>query len=249
MRSQSQILMIALAISFAMALALTVALICISYIKESPADFDMTVEELTETQADVLDTLPPPMLTDEESEENTEAPDEPYLSNGLRFTSNGDGTCVLSGIGTCTDACVVIPEYAPNGERVTEVAAMALYGCTTVSAIQIPASVCRIGNLAFAACSELAYISVSDSNSAYCDVDGVLYTSELSKLIQYPPMRMGSTALIRTATAEISDMAFYGCAYLTRIVYTGTPEEWEQIRIGSKNYSLTAAAKTFEGGK
>ena len=27
--------------------------------------------------------------------------------------------------------------------------------------------------------------------------------------------------------------------------YAGTPEEWEQIRIGSKNYSLTAAAKTF----
>ena len=243
MKSQSQILMIALAISFAMALALTVALICISYIKEVPPAYD--TEEWTLPIYTTDETLPPPMLTEPTTEEATAAP---VLSNGLRFVSNGDGTCVLAGIGTCTDACVVIPEFAPNGDRVTDVAAMAFYGCTTVQALQIPASVRYIGNLAFAACSELAYISVSPSNPDYRDVDGVLYSADESRLILYPPMRAGSSVEIRTVTAEIADMAFYGCAYLNRISFTGSAEQWESMKIGTKNYSLTAASKHFGGG-
>jgi hypothetical protein len=63
-------------------------------------------------------------------------------------------------------------------------------------------------------------------------------------------MRAGNTATISVSTTEILEMAFYNCAYLTHVHYTGTAEQWEHISIGSKNYSLTAAAKTFgNGGK
>lgn len=240
MRSHSQMMMIVLAIAFAMALALTVALVCVSYIKEAPAEPTESGSALSEPLSDALpgdaETQPP----------ETEAP-VPDLGNGLRFASNGDGTCVLSGIGNCTDASVVIPEYSPVGELVTEIATMAFYNCATVTAVQIPASVTNIGKLAFADCKNLAYISVSPANPNYRDVDGVLYSADMTTLFLYPPMRAGSSATIRAVTTKIADMAFYRCVNLSRISYTGSAEQWELISIGSQNYSLTAAAKTFEG--
>ena len=40
-------------------------------------------------------------------------------SQGLAYISNGDGTCFVSGIGTCTDTDVVIPAVSPAGDTVT----------------------------------------------------------------------------------------------------------------------------------
>ena len=98
-------------------------------------------------------------------EETTTAPEEVTMpSNTLSFASAGDGTCTVVGIGTCTDACVVIPAYSPAGERVTTVSARAFYGCKQINAIQIPSTVEHIGALAFANCPNLVYISVSDEN-------------------------------------------------------------------------------------
>ena len=235
MRSHSQTMMITLAIAFAMALALTVALICISHVKDAPPEI------ITETATDE-----PAQTTHAPAENNTSPPSSPQPS-GLRFSSNGDGTCVLSGVGDCTDQSVVIPEYSPSGERVTEIATMAFYRCETVTAVQIPASVTRIGRLAFADCKNLAYISVSTSNTHYRDVDGVLYSADLTTLYLYPPMRAGATAIIRSVTVQIDDMAFYRCANLSHVSYHGSAEQWESIVIGSQNYSLTAASKSFLG--
>ena len=166
-------------------------------------------------------------------------------SNTLAFASAGDGTCTLVGIGSCTDSCVVIPSYSPAGDRVTTIAARAFYGQKQINAIQIPASVEHIGVLAFANCPNLVYISVSDQNEDYCDIDGILYTSDGRELLLYPPMRAGASVTISLVTTEIAEMAFYNCAYLTHVYYTGTPEMWERITIGAKNYSLIAASKTF----
>ena len=151
MRSHSQTMMITLAITFAMALALTVALICISHVKSTPFEeyTEPATEESLSSTSEPLenDTLPPP----------------PLPQSGLRFSSNGDGTCVLSGVGDCSDSSVVIPEFSPTGERVTEIATMAFYRCETVTAVQIPASVTHIGKLAFADCKKLAEIYIPSS--------------------------------------------------------------------------------------
>ena len=45
----------------------------------------------------------------------------------LTFTSNGDGTCYVESIGTCTDTDVVIPSVSPDGDRVTGIAELAFY--------------------------------------------------------------------------------------------------------------------------
>ena len=40
------------------------------------------------------------------------AENKPY---SLEFVSNGDGTCYVAGIGTCTDTDIVIPSTSPEG--------------------------------------------------------------------------------------------------------------------------------------
>ena len=231
MKYRSHASLIVFCAFFAVTLAIAVALVCSRYIE------DDLLGELPDTEGNQA----LPQESESEERKNEEVP----LGKGLRFISNGDGTCVLAGIGSCRDSCVVIPEYAPNGDRVVAVAAMALYQCTTVTMLQIPASVCDIGGLAFADCPNLVYVSVSAGNPNYRDVDGVLYTADESTLILYPAKRTGSVARIRSVTTRIEDMAFYSCVYLSRINYGGTAEQWENIRIGFKNYSLSAAAKSF----
>ena len=73
----------------------------------------------------------------------------------------------------------------------------------------------------------------------------MLYTSDGSELILYPARHAGAAALIPATVREIADMAFYGCAYLEEIRFSGSPAQWENIRIGTKNYSLTAASVVF----
>ena len=238
----TQTFLIILAIVFAIALALTIAMISLSYMRV----------ESEETRPPVTDTTRPlPQSTtlwlpEVTTPEVTTVPEEITMpSNSLSFASAGDGTCTVVGIGSCTDACVVIPAYSPAGDKVTTVAARALYGQKQINAIQIPATVEHIGALAFANCPNLVYISVSDQNEEYCDIDGILYTSDGRELLLYPPMRAGASVTISLVTTEIAEMAFYNCAYLSHVYYTGTPEQWERISIGAKNYSLTAAAKTF----
>lgn len=236
----TQTLLIILAIVFAAALALTIALISLTYTRAESEEARPQAEQTIPTKESTT-----PLLPETTTPEETTLPEENPAGNSLAFASAGDGTCTLVGIGNCTDSCVVIPMYSPAGDLVTAVSSRALYGCKQINAIQIPASVENIGALAFAACQNLVYISVSDSNEEYCDIDGILYTSDGRELLLYPPMRAGASVTISLVTTEIAEMAFYNCAYLSHVYYTGSPEMWERISIGAKNYSLTAAAKTF----
>lgn len=252
MKSHNQILMVSLAVVFAIALALTVALICLSSAERGKAPTDST-QPPTRPEGP---TLPFPTATDEPLTDppavtvflpvETDAPiTTEEIGNGLRFTRNGNGTCTLSGIGTCRDAFVVIPAYSPAGDRVVAIADGALMGCDGITALQIPETVTDIGYLAFANCKNLIYISVSPENLYYRDEDGVLYTADGKTLLLYPPMRAGEVFFLSASVTRIADMAFYGCTYLASIHYGGSAELWDTISIGSRNHSLTAASVVF----
>ena len=90
-------------------------------------------------------------------------PDVMLGSTGLEYTSNGDGTCYLSGIGTCDDMEVVIAEYSPAGDRVTKIGASAFEKCADIRKIVIPNSVTEIGAGAFMDCSRLESLEIPES--------------------------------------------------------------------------------------
>ena len=81
-------------------------------------------------------------------------------SEGLSFTSNEDGTCVLSGIGTCTDINIIVPDKSPLGDTVTSVAENAFENNTQITSIILPDSITSIGNSVFSGCSSLQSITI-----------------------------------------------------------------------------------------
>ncbi len=97
----------------------------------------------------------------------------------LAFTSNGDGTCYVSGWGdekTGSEAPLVIPTYAPNGERVISISAKAFNGGENhrdpPEEILVSEGIEIIGDNAFEGCGWLRSITlpstlVSIGNNAF----------------------------------------------------------------------------------
>lgn len=89
------------------------------------------------------------------------------LSEGLKFRSNGIGTCSVSGIGSCKDANIVIPAVAPSGACVTAIDPSAFYNCTGLTGVRIPDTVTGIGDNAFAYCANLEGVTLSDCLTSF----------------------------------------------------------------------------------
>lgn len=107
-------------------------------------------------------------------------------SEGFEFESNGDGTCTLTGIGSCTDKDIVIPLESPDGDIVTLIGKYALYCLKDVESVtllnydyEVDESAFQYGEFtvvniigggpvinksAFSTCEDLALISFSDCN-------------------------------------------------------------------------------------
>ena len=146
----------------------------------------------------------------ETTEEETTAKD----SDGLEFTSNGDGTCSVSGIGECTDTDVVIPKKSPEGDRVTSIGERAFYDCTGLTSITIPDSVTSIEAYAFSKCSGLMSIVVEADNPAYHSDGNCLIETQSKTLIAGC---QNSTIPSDGSVTSIDELAFYDCTGLTSI--------------------------------
>ena len=91
----------------------------------------------------------------------------PKGSEGLQFTSAGNGTCTLSGIGNCKDRDIIVPPVSPRGDRVTAISDSAFYNHIALNSIYIPESVTSIGNNAFAYCANLKTVVLSDNITSW----------------------------------------------------------------------------------
>ena len=136
----------------------------------------------------------------------------PQPSQGLIFVSNGDGTCYLDGIGTCTDTELVIPSVSPAGDRVTSIDRYAIYGYSSLTGITIPDSVTSIGECAFYHCSGLTSITIPFVGATK---DGTKNT-HLEYIFDNDVFKSLKNVII-TGGSSIGDYAFSGCSGLTSI--------------------------------
>ena len=96
--------------------------------------------------------------TETEAEAETLAPSE-----FLKYVSNGDGTCYVSGDhGGWQNTDIVIPSVSPDGDIVTAIGSEAFRG-RTITSVVIPDTVTSIGASAFRNCWDLTSINIPDS--------------------------------------------------------------------------------------
>ena len=86
--------------------------------------------------------------------------------------------------------------------------------------VYIPASVSTIGTTeegAFLNCEQLTEINVSPSNQYYASKDGVLYSKDMSVLVQYPDGKPVESFVIPEGVVSLRATAFYSCRHLTSV--------------------------------
>ena len=140
-------------------------------------------------------------------------------SLGLNFSSNGDGTCAISGIGNCTDIDINIPPISPNGDKVTSIKSDAFKNCSKIESITIPESVTSIPGDAFGSdCTSLTQILVNEANEYYSSADGNLYTKDGKTLVAYANGKSENEFIIPGDVTIIDKYAFYYCTKLGSVV-------------------------------
>ena len=179
---------------------------------------------------------------------------ENHISNGLRFESNGDGTCAVVGMGTCTDLEVSVPSVSPDGDTVTSVGSWAFSGRKSVIRIMLPESITSIGNSAFHGCRSLT--SVIIGNSVISIGDNAFNTCHSLTSFVIPD----SMAIIEPATfafcisisnvripdsvTSIGMSSFYNCESLTSITI---PDSVKSIGNYAFKYCSSLVSFCFEG--
>jgi hypothetical protein len=159
-------------------------------------------------------------------------PDEPMYTEGLDFTSNGDGTCYVSGIGTCTDAVVTIPRVSPAGDRVTGIGDSAFFCCYSLQSIIILDNVTDISQKAFGGCTSLTNVVIPDSITRIAD-HTFSYCTAL-KSISIPDR-----------VTSIGQMAFRNCTSLTSL---NIPKSVKNIGEHAFLYSCNFSKISVESG-
>lgn len=92
----------------------------------------------------------------------------------------------------------------------------------------------------FSDCTSLTKITVSENNTYYCDVDGVLYNKDISNLITYPAAKPETQYTIPDSVTHIEDNAFSNCSYLTDITIGSSLKNY-----GSGSGTTSIDAYTF----
>ena len=83
-------------------------------------------------------------------------------SLGLKFVKMANGEYQLSGIGTCEDEYIIIPEYY-NNAKVTKISSYAFYNCNTIKSVTISDSVNCIESSSFLRCEHLETVIMKNS--------------------------------------------------------------------------------------
>ena len=137
-----------------------------------------------------------------------------YGCTGLTSITIGNG---VTSIGNdafygCTGlTSITIPD------SVTSIGYSAFSGCTGLTSITIGNSVTSIGNWAFYGCTGLTSINVTENNSNYCSIDGVLFNKDKTELICYPVGKTDTAYTIPDSVKRIGEFAFKNCTGLTSI--------------------------------
>jgi hypothetical protein len=139
----------------------------------------------------------------------------PDMTNGLPVTRIGDNAFDAF-LGSMSPTSVTIPD------SVTNIGNYVFNECLSLANVTIGKGVTSIGVRVFVYCLNLNTIMVDALNSAYCSVDGVLFSKGTNAIVQFPAGSKFSSYSIPNSVTTIGNMAFYQCSSLTNVAIPNT---------------------------
>lgn len=109
-------------------------------------------------------------------------------------------------------ATVVFPAALQSIEN------FAFNGCTALKSVSLPKSLKNLGSYAFGDCLNLEEIKIPMTNTAYCSLDGVIYSKNGKVLVKYPSGKMDIAFQIPLSVNTIGENAFFMNEYLKDII-------------------------------
>ena len=103
------------------------------------------------------------------------------------------------------------------GNGLTTIEQTAFYYCSSLQQVTIPASVTSIGYSVFGNCHALTQINVESDNTSYCSENGVLFSHDKTRLVQYPAGKPETSYIIPEGVATITNGAFESCKKLMTV--------------------------------
>lgn len=152
-------------------------------------------------------------------------------SAGLAYEVHANNrTCTITGMGTCTDVDVVIPEIL-DGYTVTRIADKAFCDCTEITELTIPATVEIIGKNVF---DNMPNFKVLNYNSDYAGSDLFRYSNiekavfgckKIGDRLFYCCNTLKEVELL-ISVQRIGPKAFEKCPNLKKVSYQGPLHYW-----------------------
>jgi len=123
----------------------------------------------------------------------------------------------VKSIGAAAFNCCDSLKSITISNSVTNIGELAFQLCSSLISITIPANVTNIGNNAFAHCISLNEIDVDENNQFYINDNGILFSTDKSRLIKYSSKKTEENFEIPDNVSHIDGYAFYGCNLLRSI--------------------------------
>ena len=159
----------------------------------------------------------------------------------LVIATIGDGVTALpsSVFSNCRSLSMV-----EMGDNVTSIGEYAFEFCPLIS-ITLPTGVSHIGYNALGGYdNRVGAIHVQPGNPYYASVDGVLFNSDKTTLLQYPGGKRGAYTIPAGATT-VGEYAFYGCTSLTSVTI---PDSVTTIGYSAFDYCYNLTSVTIGNG-
>ena len=135
-------------------------------------------------------------------------------------------------------------------DSVQSISSDTFYSCPSLTKITVPASVTNIDDFAFQSCYSLEAIEVSEKNSNYASVGGILYDKSKTKIL-YIPSAMNGEAEITSGVTEIGTELFFNGVSITSFKVDSENKNYTSVdgALFSKDKTVLVKVPTANDGE